>query len=159
DDYDIRNTDVRDLVEVSPESARALLRVCDAYQTTLTDARSLAASASDDPDGRMSLGGLLGGIGASTLSASDIVSDFIQANSNYFQDLEDEADRVRREIGIVGGSARSLNTLVDYLRQAHDVRVNFIEPPADPKACPPITRRFHPQQKLLEVNQRLSGAS
>ena len=58
DDYDIRNTDVRDLVEVSPESARALLRVCDAYQTTLTDARSLAASASDDPDGRMSLGGL-----------------------------------------------------------------------------------------------------
>jgi predicted transcriptional regulator/transcriptional regulator with XRE-family HTH domain len=159
DDYDIRNTDVRDLVEVSPESARALLRVCDAYQTTLTDARSLAASAGDDPDGRMSLGGLLGGIGASTLSASDIVSDFIQANSNYFQDLEDEADRVRREIGIVGGSARSLDTLVDYLRQAHDVRVNFIEPPADPKASPPITRRFHPQQKLLEVNQRLSGAS
>ena len=47
DDYDIRNTDVRDLVEVSPESARALLRVCDAYQTTLTDARSLAASANN----------------------------------------------------------------------------------------------------------------
>lgn len=159
DDYDIRNTDIRDLVEISPESARALLRVCDAYHTTLTDARSLAASASDDPDGRASVGGSLGGIGSGPQTAADVVSDFVQANSNHFPDLEDEADRVRREIGIVGGTPRSLDTLTDYLRQAHEVRVSFIEPAAEPAAATPIVRRFHPQQRLLEVTQRLTGPS
>ncbi|MEC9268650.1 MAG: short-chain fatty acyl-CoA regulator family protein [Pseudomonadota bacterium] len=159
EEFDVRNTDVRDLVEVSPESARALLHVCDAYHTTLTDARSLAASAADDPDGRGSLGGLIGGIGASAQSAADVVSDMVQANSNYFGDLEDEADRVRREIGTVGGTVRSLDALSEYLHQAHEVRVNFVEPHDGGKGDLPMIRRYHPQQRLLEVSQRLTGAS
>jgi predicted transcriptional regulator/transcriptional regulator with XRE-family HTH domain len=160
--FDMRNTDVRDLVETSPESARALLHVCDAYQAALTEARSLAASAADEAGGRDALGQLLGGGRAGAAggqAASDIVSDMIQDSANFFPDLEDEADRVRREIGTVGGAARSLDALTDYLRQAHEVRVNFIGGPgSDGSGAPPI-RRYHPQQRLLEVTQRLTGAS
>jgi predicted transcriptional regulator/transcriptional regulator with XRE-family HTH domain len=153
EEYDIRNTDIRDLVEVSPETARALLHACDSYHATLTEARSLAAQAADDPDSVAGLGGVLGAGGQ---SAADIVSDLIQEKSNFFQDLEDEADRVRREIGTVGGSARSLDALSDYLVQAHEVRVSFTEPAADGATA---TRRFEPRQKRLEVSQRLPGAS
>lgn len=157
DEFDIRNTDVRDLVEVSPETARALLHAYDAYHATLTNARSLAASGADPDDG--GLAGLAGGIGAGTQSAADIVSDMVQDASNYFQDLEEEADRVRREIGTVGGAARSLDALTDYLRQAHDVRVNFLDPGTAAAQSVPFIRRYHAQQRLLEISQRLPGAS
>lgn len=153
DAYEMRNTDVRDLVETSPESARALIHAYDAYQTALTDARSLAASVNDGS----AVAGGLDGIGMGPQAASDVVSDMIQENSNFFQDLEDEADRVRREIGIVGGSARSLDALTDYLKHAHEVKVSFFEP-SSTLGTAGMVRRFHAQQKLLEVTQRLPGA-
>lgn len=153
----LRNTDVRDLVETSPETARALLHLYDSYSATLTEARSLAASALDEGGTRDSLGGLLGGLGASSQSAADVVSDMVQEASNFFPDLEDEADRVRREIATVGGSPRSLDALTDYLHQAHNVRVAFTDPGGG--GGPTVIRRFQPQQRILEVTQRLTGPS
>ena len=162
EDFDLHNTDIRDLVEVSPETARALLHICDAYQTTLTDARSLAASAVEGSGaGDGGLGGLLGGLGASAQSAADVVSDMIQAKTNFFADLEDEADRVRREVGTVGGQARSAEALIGYLTQAHEVRVNIVEArhASEEAGGTVISRRYHPQQRVLEISQSLSSAS
>lgn len=143
-DLDLRTHDVRDLVESSPETARALLQLYDAYHTTLTDARSLAARAAEEEGG---------GIAFASQAPADLISDLIQERQNFFQDLEDEADRVRREIGIV--ETQSDDPLTDYLRTAHGCRVAFVPPVAGRN----FQRRYDKAQNLLEVSARIPQQS
>lgn len=141
EELDITTTDVRELVTASPSTARAVLVLHDAYHKARVDARSLATQLDDDA----------GGFGG--LPPVEIISDFLQANSNYFSDLEEEADRVRREVGIV--STQSNDALVDYLKTAHGVRVTAL--PSDLEAS--VSRRFDPDRKVLELSERTSAES
>ncbi len=140
EDLDLTNTDVRELVTASPNAGKALLVLHDAYFKTLTDAISLASQMIEDEDGDDSLSSL------SALAPADQISDFIQAHNNYFQDLEDEAARVGREIGIIG--TQSNDALVEYLKTAHEVHVAIIEP----KPNQSFHRRYDPAHKTLELS-------
>lgn len=144
EEIDVRTHDVRDLVESSPETARALLHLYGAYHKTLTDARSLAAGAAEE-EGRESP--------FASHAPADVISDLIQEKQNYFQDLEDEADRVRRELGIV--ETQSEDPLVDYLRTAQGCRVAFVPPSPDRN----FQRRFDKGQNLLEISARIPQQS
>ncbi|RED54363.1 helix-turn-helix domain-containing protein [Aestuariispira insulae] len=145
EELDLTNTDVRELVSTSPNAAKALLMLHDTYRKSLDDARGLAFQLSEETgDESFPLGG--------TVAPADMVSDFLQNHSNYFQDLEDEADRVRREIGII--ETQSNDSLVDYLKTAHGVTVQTVSH----EAGEGFQRRYDPAQKLLQLSPRVDHA-
>ncbi len=153
EEVELTNTDVRELVGASPQAARALLTLYDAYHKTLMDARSLAASVADEEGGE--------GVAFSALAPADLISDMIQENQNFFQDLEHEADRVRREVKMAGGtvahdaSALSWERMADYLIEAHGVRTVFATPETPGEAG--IARRFDRKTRALTISARLDG--
>ena len=61
EEVELTTTDVRELVTASPQAARALLTLYDAYHKTLTDARSLAAQMTDGDEGGYGILGRFGG--------------------------------------------------------------------------------------------------
>lgn len=139
--YDLTNTDVKELVAASPNAARALIGLYDAYTRTKADVEAYAERFAEED--RLQIGA----------SPVEIVSDFLQAHANYFQDLEEEAERVRREIGIV--ATHSPDPLVAYLKAAHGVRVAFLPPEATERA----PRRFIEAAGVLEIDERLPPTS
>ena len=161
EEVELTTTDVRELVTASPQAARALLTLYDAYHKTLTDARSLAAQMTDGDEG--------GGFPFADLAPADLISDMIQENQNYFGELEHEADRVRREVRMAGpevqhaGAALSWERMADYLQQAHGVRTAFATP--DERGTPGglqggvlgVARRFDKKDRLLTISARLDG--
>lgn len=146
EELDLTNTDVRELVNSSPNAAKALLLLHDAFRKSMEDTRSLASQlAEEDGTDALAFG--------TSLAPAEQVSDFIQAHNNYFPDLEDEADRVRREIGIV--ETQSNDALVDYLKTAHDVTVQI----ADVHAGQAFQRRYDTVTRTLWISPRVDSAS
>jgi XRE family transcriptional regulator, fatty acid utilization regulator len=81
---------------------------------------------------------------------ADEVSDFLQANKNYFPELEEDAARVRAE-------ARLPRRFVSE-QLAHAVRERFgidvrIEPPSGPSS---VVRSFDPEARRLRLSATLS---
>ncbi len=144
EELDLTNSDAKALVETTPNVARALLQLHDAWRKSQTDARSLAARALDAEAEPVLL---------SAVAPAEAISDFIQDHNNYFDDLELEADRVGREIGII--ETQSRDALVDYLRTAHDVNVDLMQSREDF----PFQRQFDPERRVLRLSERLSPAS
>lgn len=139
--YDLTNTDVKELVAASPNMARALVGLYDAYRRARADVESYAERFAEED--RLAIGA----------SPVEIVSEFLQSRSNHFQDLEEEAERVRREIGIV--ATHSPDPFVAYLKAAHGVRVAFLSP-AEAEGVP---RRFVEAAGVLEIDERLPPTS
>ncbi len=139
EDLDLTNIDVRELVSASPNAGKALLLLHDAYHKTIIDVRSMAAKMIDDDSESNQFATF------SIASPSDQISDFFQNNNNYFQDIEDEAVRIGREIGII--STQSNDILVDYLKAAHGINVTTKEMPKSE-----ISRhRYDDNNKVIEL--------
>lgn len=60
---------------------------------------------------------------ASEASPQEAVTDFIQAHNNYFPELEDAADELRRDAGLESVSVRA--RLIGYLLERHGVSVEI----------------------------------
>lgn len=154
EEVELTNTDVRELVIASPQAARALLTLYDAYYKTLNDARSLATQMTD---------GEGGGFPLADLAPADLISDMIQENQNHFPDLEHEADRVRREVKMTGGTvahdtaALSWERMADYLLEAHGVRTIFATPDPTEAGAGDVARRFDKRDRALTVSARLDA--
>ena len=144
EELDLTNSDARALVETVPIAARALLHLHDAYRKAQADVRSLASRALDAEVEPIYL---------SAVAPTETISDFIQDHNNYFEDLELEAARVGREIGIV--ETQSRDALVDYLHTAHDVETALTRMGPDF----PFERQFDSERHVLRLSERLSTAS
>lgn len=59
----------------------------------------------------------------SDITPNEAVSDFLQAHNNYFPELEDAAQELRREAGLVSVSVRA--RLISYLLERHGVSVEI----------------------------------
>ncbi|WP_420549034.1 helix-turn-helix domain-containing protein [Curvivirga sp.] len=142
EELDLTNTDVRDFVSTSPQVAKAMLLVHDALRSTVDDARDLAfrLAEDDDEDGVI-------GISSGQAAPADLVSDFMQESNNFYPDLEDEADRIRREIGILG--AITFDTLINYMKTALDVSVVLSDQYVE------FQRRYDPATKQLILSPRV----
>ena len=151
EDLDITNNDVRDLVSGHPSLAKALL-LLDGSHSRLRDEYMTLANEMALEQEDFSVGGL---------SPSDRISDFLQSKNNYFPDLEEEADRVRREIATVtpmlsvtAGRIRQDDMIV-YLKTALDVTVR-ISPPGERQN---FQRRFDPIDGVLEISDQVPVSS
>ncbi|MCP4935355.1 MAG: DUF2083 domain-containing protein [bacterium] len=136
-DIDVTNMDVRDVVSSNPAIAKALLHLYDSFQRFKKNGVSSENTTKEEGEQR----GL----------ASEPVSDFLQANSNFFPSLEQVATRVRSEC--VQSDEERMQGLVTFLLNAFDVHTRFVGLPNR------LARRFDPSSRKLEIAQNLSTQS
>lgn len=136
-DIDITNMDVRDLASSNPAIARAMLHLYDTLQNIKKSGPASGEKRDDEAMGQS--------------LASEPVSDFLQANSNYFPGLERAAERVREDIG--PNDDERIAGLAGYLLNVFDVRARFTSLPNR------LVRRFDPASRKLEISHLLSSES
>jgi len=143
--HDIRTTDVRDVVTANVAAARAMVTLYDAYRKAQTDLATLAERFPAADDNALAL--------ERPDLPTEMVSDFIQANANYFEELEAAAEQVRSEALLpIGDPFRGL---VAYLQETCGVRVAVL-PPA---ARHGTVRRYDPVARTLVISEMLPPAS
>jgi len=103
---EITNLEARDLAVTNPGAAKAMLHLYNRY-------RELAAAAPARPPTEE----------LSVHSATELISDFIQSSSNYFDALETAAERVRRDIDNAGSNFDS--GLEAYLGNVYGIQVEL----------------------------------
>lgn len=147
--YDLTNMDVSDVVTANPMVARAVLALYDGYRRAQNDIETLAERLSGD-------GGDLVTPEQADFPA-DAVSDFIQANTNYFHDLEETADQVRTDAKLVIGDP--FRGMVDYLQEAFSgVRVALLPATAHHFRHGTV-RRYDPITRSLVISELLPPSS
>ena len=139
EEHPLTTNDVRDLAE-NASVARAIVSLYHAYRSSVESTRALAAKLYDGRD-------FLGVDPAHF--PSEEVNDVIQANLNYFPDLESEAERVIA----TGKVDRSdmYRSLAGYLRDKHGIEITLTPVNRDGGAI----RRFDPNRRLLSVSEVL----
>lgn len=144
EDSGLTPSDVRELAAVQPAAARALLALYHAYEAARSSARALAERVAD--------GSELKGIDSFRLPSEE-VGDLIQRHSNYFPELEDGAERLRREARLDGEDL--YQGLVRYLSEAHGVEVRVEKVGAMRGAV----RRYEPRARRLLLSEVLRRGS
>src|SRR6266542_3341941 len=129
DAHDLGAVEVRELASSSPQLARAVVALYQAYRG--------AREALDTLTEKLSEGGPTG-IDARLPTVE--VSDLIQRNMNYFPELEDGAERLVREVGLE--TTNLYADLVGYLERVHGVRVQVERTAAMQRAV----RRFRSEE-------------
>ncbi len=107
----LTNADVRELVEASPNAARAVLSLYRAYRSARESTDTMAARMSDDEADVLAL----------SRAPTEEVNDFIQACNNHFPTLEERAERLVREEKLEGDDRYW--RLADWLRRTHGIEV------------------------------------
>lgn len=87
-DSDVTNLEIRDLASSNPAAARAVLKLYDRYRLATSGGAVTSPSGESEP----------------FHLATDAISDFLQAHSNHFAALEDNAERVGGDIYNAGES-------------------------------------------------------
>ena len=139
EEHALTTNDVRDLAE-NGAGARAIVSLYHAYRSSVESTRALAAKLYDGRD-------FLGVDPAHF--PSEEVNDVIQANLNYFPDLEATAERVVAS----GHLDRSdmYRSLVGYLREKHGIEVVLTAVSRDGG----VIRRFDPDRRVLSISEVL----
>lgn len=145
EDHPLTTADVRALVAGSPDVARAIVRLHEAYASTRASVETLGHRLLDDPQE-------LGNLDRARLSPEQ-VSDFIQRHDNYFPALETEADRLLADSG--GDGEDLFGRLTRYLERTHGVRVRIVTVGEMRGAV----RRFDPRRRELQLSEILRRGS
>lgn len=147
-EHDVTNLDLRDIVGTNPIIGRAILALYDAYRKSKADLATLAERLE-------SIGDATGDVAPSTLP-SDAVSDFVQANNNYFPTLEQAADTIRAEAGMEEDAYQGL---VGYVESRFEgVRVAIL-PSTAQHVLHGTMRRFDPVARTLVISELLPQSS
>ncbi len=144
EDSGLTPADVRELASVHPAAARALLALYHAYEGARSSARALAERVAD--------GSELRGIEGFRLPSEE-VGDLIQRHWNHFPELEEGAERLRREARLEGEDL--YQGLVRYLSEAHGVEVRVEKIGAMRGAV----RRYDPRARRLLLSEVLRRGS
>lgn len=144
DTLDLTTTDVRELVSATPVAAKAVVALYDAYRKTQMDVLTLTEQVSEEAGALLDFESQL---------PAERVSDFIQERANHFPDIEEEAERIRRDARI---DARDpFSAMVDHMQTAYGIRVAVLPPKPGAEAA----RRYDPTHRTLEISERLARHS
>lgn len=141
EDAPLTNTDVRELATASPAAARAVLQLYRAYRgaRVATDALSSRIEEADNAS-RVGL-------------PSEEVSDLLQRHMNYFPELEERAEQLRRDAGL--GELDRFAALTRHLERAAGVRVQIARWGQDKTTL----RRYDPARRELLLSELLPTRS
>ena len=145
DDHDLRSTDVRDLIGAAPGVGRAVLGLYDAFKKSREDLQSFAENVTPSDERPVAV--------QTDRFPAEQVSDFLQANSNYFPDLEAAAIRVNRDLRQTGSDA--FQAMSVFLANAYGIRIVMLPPDVGRDAL----RRFNPDTLTLELSELLPPSS
>lgn len=140
----LRREEIAELAAESPEAARAVLRLHQAYTTARAAVETLAERALDTQD--------LTSIDRVRLS-SEQVSDFIQRHMNHFPELEAEAERVWRDARLEQEDL--FPGLARYLERRYGATVRIVKVDEMRGAV----RRFDPERRELLLSEVLRRGS
>ena len=148
EDHPVMGRDVQSFVESSPEIARAFVRLHSAYAATRAALETLQSRVLEDPDYATAVPGP-----EATRLSSEQVSDFIQQHSNYFPELEAEAERIwaaarLEQADLSGGLTR-------YLERVHRISVRILTV----REMAGAMRRFDPAKREIHLSEALTRGS
>jgi predicted transcriptional regulator/transcriptional regulator with XRE-family HTH domain len=145
EDHPLTGRDIADFVAHSPDVARAVVRLHQAYTHARTSAEALAQRVLDDQDA-------MDTVERSRLS-SEQLSDLLHRHGNYFPQLEAAAESLWREASL---HEDDLYTgLVQFIERAYRVLVKVV----------PLTqlggavRRYDPARRELLLSEALQSSS
>lgn len=132
-------------LSAEPKLAGTVAALFNLYKNTRTQLENVMAQLSSEERGRA-----VGPEGRFDYSPFDEVSDFLQAHQNYFPELEEEAERLRRDVGAdrIITSAQ----LVRALESRFGLTTRFEEPPAGSS----VVRRLDHEGKTLTMSPTLT---
>ena len=86
----------------------------------------------------------------------EIVSDFLQTNKNYFDNIEKASEVLRRKVGLDNGhNIGSGLKLTNYLKSNYDIEVDIILASEELKSV----RKFDKKNKKLQLSEMLTYTS
>jgi len=142
DGLDVIAHDVKELAAAYPSAAQAVVRLYEAFQTARQSAHELAETLSQDA-----------AFDSVHRFPGEEVSDLIQRHMNYFPELEEGADRLRRDARLDSGSMFA--GLVQYLKRTTGIEVRIEQSSPMQSAL----RRYDPERKTLSLSEVLRRGS
>jgi predicted transcriptional regulator/DNA-binding XRE family transcriptional regulator len=128
-------------LSAEPKLAGTVAALFNLYKNTRTQLENVMVQLSSEERGRT-----LGPEGRFDYSPFDEVSDFLQSKDNYFPELEEEAEGVRREVAAerIVSSAQLLRAL----ESRYQLQTRFEEPPKGSS----VVRRLDLEQRVLTLS-------
>jgi len=145
EDHPLTAKDVAEFVAHSPDVARAVVRLHQAYTHTRTSTEALAQRVLDSQDA-------LDTVERSRLS-SEQVSDLLERRGNYFAELESAAEQLWREAGLREDDLYA--GLVRFIERAYRVTVKIVPAQSSGGAV----RRYDPTRRELLLSEVLHDGS
>lgn len=146
DPHLVESTEIAELVDRSPEVARAVKTLYRAYREARETADGLASQIYDDQQQWAA------GAERSPM-VSEEVNDLVQRRGNHVPELEEAAERLWKDARLRRHALTS--GLVEHLERAHGVRVGL----EDGARLQGALRRFDPERRRLMMSERLTAPS
>ena len=139
--HGLTNVDIRELVQSSPQLARAALTLYQAYLGARDTSQALASR--------------LEGVTTTeaTTVPSEAVSDFIQRHDNYFPTLEEAAENLWREAKLDADDVFA--GLTRHLSKKHGIKTRIVRVGDEREAM----RRYDAERRLLSISEVLPPRS
>ena len=138
DEHDLKNSDIKDFSINNPVVGDAVRSLYDKYMQNKKDLALLA-------DQMISVKQQISDTSESELSSSDMISDMLQSNNNYFKELEEISQE--HSLFIDAKLGNRLKSMIIFLKEKFSIDVNFSEDAYKNS----FTKKFQPEKKLLNM--------
>ncbi|MFN3199011.1 MAG: short-chain fatty acyl-CoA regulator family protein [Bradymonadia bacterium] len=145
DDHDLKASDLREFAATTPQVARAVVRLYEAYRGVREAADTLAARVADGDEPP-------NGLDRDRIPSEE-VHELLQRHTNHFPALEDAAERLWRDARLDPNDI--YRSMTDYLERRHGIEVRVISV-SDSRG---VMRRFDETQKRLYLSEALTPNS
>lgn len=132
-------------LSAEPKLAGTVAALFNLYKNTRSQLENVMAQLSSEQRTHAT-----GAEGRLDYSPFDEVSDFLQGQSNYFPELEEEAERLRRDLG--GERILLSSQLVKTLESRFGMKVEFVESPPGSS----VVRRLDVERRVLTLSPSLT---
>ena len=148
EDLDITNLETNEFIGSNPNIAKALLTLNDSYKSLRDDTQNRLEKMDADSAVKER---------KSSRLPVEIVSDFLQENKNYFDDLERKAEALREKIGLsLGNGIGSIEIkFINYLKKEYRNEVRIVPPEDDDKSF----KRYNKKENILYLSEMLTYTS
>lgn len=143
DAFELSGGQIRDVVTTSPQLSRAVLHLYQAYRSARESVEQLASQGDGDR---------IDAVDASRLPSAE-VSALIQRRQNYFPELEEGSERLRRDARLDEGDL--FENLSRYLLDHHRIKVEISRIGTMGRAV----RRYDGKRRVLQLSEILRRGS
>jgi predicted transcriptional regulator/DNA-binding XRE family transcriptional regulator len=145
EDLDITNLETNEFIGSNPNIAKALLTLNDSYKSLRDDMQNRLEQMDVDSSVKEK---------KSSRLPVEIVSDFLQENKNYFDDIEKKTEELRGKIGLRSGQSMGSkeNKFISYLKSEYKNEVNIVLIEDNEK----FVKRYNKNDNILYLSEMLT---